>query len=285
MTTRPVPTRTVALALGALCAGALLTGCTSSTPAAEETTAAPAEASDENLLTAAVAWRVTAAERDILYRQGFNVAKDRLDAALAEEHEKPLAIISDIDDTVLSSDSYWEMLIAEGKQAFDDEMWDAWVADNGPTATPGSVEFLTYAESQGVEVFYVSQRDQGDNTQELGVGNLEHVGLPFADDEHVTIQRESSDKEAAQAAIAEDYEVVVYLGDNLNDFARKYYVESVEERRSLATEDAEEFGRRFILFPNPTDGHWLKAIFGSSEPEDTPEYRQRFREAAEGKAE
>lgn len=276
------PRHAVGLALSTLCIGVLLVGCTAAAPAAEDTTPAATE-SEDNLLTSAVAWRVTAAERDILYIQGFNVAKDRLDAALAESHEKPLAIISDIDDTVLSSDSYWEMLIAEGKQAFDDEMWDAWVAENGPTATAGSVEFLTYAESQGVEVFYVSQRDQGDNTQELGVGNLEHVGLPFADDEHVTTQRESSDKEAAQAAIAENYEVVLYLGDNLNDFARKYYVESVDERRALALEDADEFGRKLILFPNPTDGHWLTAIFGDSEPADSPEYRARFREAAEGK--
>lgn len=263
--------------------GALLAGCAQPIESAEASSeSTPAATEEYNLYTVATAWRVTAAERDMLYRQGFNTAQDRLDAALEQQHDKPLAIISDIDDTVLSSDSYWEQLISEGKQSFDDAMWDAWVEENGPTATAGSVEFLTYAESKGVEVFYVSQRDQGEKTQEFGVANLENVGLPFADDEHVTIQRDSSDKEAAQAEIAEKYEVVVYLGDNLNDFKRKYYVEDVEERRALAEEDAAEFGRKFILFPNPTDGHWIKAIFGDSEPEDSPEYREGFREAAQG---
>lgn len=265
----------VSIAVG----GALLAGCAQAAPSPDT----PSGAGEEhNLYTVATAWRVTAAERDMLYRQGFNVAQDRLDAALEQQHDKPLAIISDIDDTVLSSDSYWEQLISEGKQAFDDPMWDAWVEANGPTATAGSVEFLQYAESKGVEVFYVSQRDQGERTQEFGIANLRNVGLPFADDEHVTIQRDSSDKEAAQAEIAEQYEVVLYLGDNLNDFKRKYYVEDVEQRRDLAEEDADEFGRKLILFPNPTDGHWIRAIFGDSEPEDSPEYREGFRRAAQG---
>ncbi|MNC73958.1 hypothetical protein D3C75_1252410 [compost metagenome] len=43
------------------------------------------------------------------------------------------------------------------------------------------------------------------------------------------------------------------------------------------TEDKEQFGRKFIIFPNPTDGHWLKAIFGDSEPPATPENRAKFK--------
>jgi len=252
------------------------------------TGAAHAEATVEadNILSAAVAWRVTAAERTMLYRQAFNIARDRLDAVLRGTGQqrrgaKPLAFISDVDDTVLSSDTYWARLIGAGKQAFDDAMWDEWVRENGPTPTPGAVEFTRYAESRGVEVFYVSQRDQGQDTQQLGVANLQHAGLAFADDEHAVFQRESSNKEAAQQAIAEEYEVVAYLGDNLNDFRRRYYVKSVVERRTLANEDAEHFGRDFILFPNNTDGHWVRAIFGESEPADTPEYRARMLLAAQ----
>ena len=109
---------------------------------------AKADASPDvhNILSAAVAWRVTAAERDMLYRQAFNIACDKLDSALRgvgqqRRGARPLAFISDVDDTVLSSNSYWELLIAAGKQAFDDELWDAWVRENGPIATPGAVEF------------------------------------------------------------------------------------------------------------------------------------------------
>ena len=77
-------------------------------------------------------------------------------------------------------------------------------------------------------------------------------------------------------------EIIAYLGDNLNDFSRRYYVTGVEERRRLATQDADTYGHSRILFPNNTDGHWMRAIFGDSEPLDTPEYRARMLAAAKG---
>ncbi|MEV7795949.1 HAD family acid phosphatase [Streptomyces sp. NPDC087512] len=249
--------------------------------------AAAADDTAQNILSAAGAWRQTAAERDMLYHQAFNIARDRIDEALRGRGQRrrghrPLAVISDVDDTVLSSDTYWARLVSAGKQAFDDEMWDAWVRENGPTPTPGAVEFTRYAESKGVEIFYISSRDQGPDTEELGIANLRHAGLAFADRAHVTMLRESSDKEPAQRAVAAEYDVIAYLGDNLNDFRRRYYVTSVGRRKELATEDAERFGRDFILFPNNTDGHWMRAIFGESEPADTPAYRARMLRAAEG---
>ena len=244
---------------------------------AEESTAAPS-----NLLTAAVAWKQTAAEFEALYYQGFNVARMQLDRALQahKKGDRPLAVISDVDDTVLGSNSYWGYMINSGKEFFDDGAWDKWVADNGPVATPGALEFLNYAHSKGVEVFYVTSRDQGENTFQYALENLRKNKLPFADDKHLTVYRDSSNKEPRQLEIAKDFDVVVMLGDNLNDFKRKYYVADVKQRLSLMTEDKEQFGRKFIIFPNPTDGHWLKAIFGDSEPPATTENRSKFKAAA-----
>lgn len=244
---------------------------------AEESSAAPS-----NLLTAAVAWKQTAAEFEALYYQGFNVARMQLDRALQahKKGDRPLAVISDVDDTVLGSNSYWGYMINSGKEFFDDGAWDKWVADNGPVATPGALEFLNYAHSKGVEVFYVTSRDQGENTFQYALENLRKNKLPFADEKHLTVYRDSSNKEPRQLEIAKDFDVVVMLGDNLNDFKRKYYVADVKQRLNLMTEDKEQFGRKFIIFPNPTDGHWLKAIFGDSEPPATAENRSKFKAAA-----
>jgi|SRR5690349_14154283 5'-nucleotidase (lipoprotein e(P4) family) len=287
-----ISAKTVSALVLAAGIGSGIVGCGGSESASSSETAA-ASSSGANTATSpapnvydiALAWRETSAERDMLYRQGFNVARDRLDAALQAQKpgDKPLAVVTDIDDTVLDSNTYWTELIAAGKQSFDDAIWDKWVENNGPTATPGSVDFLGYAKSKGVEVFYVSSRDQGEDTQKFAVANLATVGLPFADDTHVTMLRDSSDKEPAQKAIEEKFTVPVLLGDNLNDFKRVYYVKSVGERKGLAEQDAAEFGRRFVLFPNPTDGHWMRAVFGDSEPADTPEYRTKLRDAATGK--
>ncbi|SDQ80151.1 5'-nucleotidase, lipoprotein e(P4) family [Pseudomonas sp. UC 17F4] len=236
-----------------------------------------------NLLVDAVAWRQTAAEFRALYYQGFNVAKARLDQALAQQKpgDKKPAIISDIDDTILSSNTYWGFLIGQDKEFFDDAVWDRWVAANGPTLTPGALEFLEYAKSRGVEVFYVSSRDQGDKTYEYALNNLRALKVPYADEAHVTILRESSNKEPAQHKIAEQYNVLLMLGDNLNDFERSFYVDKVEQRAQLVDASRSKFGGQYIIFPNPTDGHWLKAIFGESEPADTPANRAKFREAAQ----
>ncbi|WP_327440369.1 5'-nucleotidase, lipoprotein e(P4) family [Pseudomonas donghuensis] len=253
------------------------------TPLVHAQTANPDAAVRSNLLVDAVAWRQTAAEFRALYYQGFNVAKARLDQALAKQKpgDKKPAIISDIDDTILSSNTYWGFLIGQDKEFFDDAVWDRWVAANGPTLTPGALEFLDYAKSRGVEIFYVSSRDQGDKTYEYALSNLRALKVPYADEAHVTILRESSNKEPAQHKIAEQYNVLLMLGDNLNDFERSFYVDKVDKRAQLVDASRSKFGGQYIIFPNPTDGHWLKAIFGESEPADTPANRAKFREAAE----
>lgn len=235
-----------------------------------------------NLLIAAAAWKQTAAEYRALYHQAFNLARMRLDQALAARQpgDKPLAVITDIDDTVLNAVNYWGYLIQQNRDFFDDAIWDKWIPENKLTATPGALDFFNYAKAQGVEVFYVSSRDQGDKTYEYALGNLRAAGFPYVDEKHVTILRDSSNKEPRQKEIAAQYNVVAMLGDNLNDFQRKYYVKDVDERARLMEEDRELFGRKFILMPNPTDGHWMRAIFGDSEPPATDRNREIFKKAA-----
>lgn len=47
-----------------------------------------------------------AAEYEALCLQAYNIAKLRLDEALAQKSEKPLAIVSDIDETFLDNSYY-----------------------------------------------------------------------------------------------------------------------------------------------------------------------------------
>jgi 5'-nucleotidase (lipoprotein e(P4) family) len=201
-----------------------------------------------------------------------------------QKAQNPLAIITDIDDTIFDASNYWGYLISQGKDFFDDTIWDEWVPENKFAATPGSLDFLNYATQQGVEIFYISSRDQGPKTVEYALGNLNALGFPQADEQHVTILIESSHKEEPQKKVMENYDVVLMLGDNLNDFQRKYYVKDVDERIKLMEEDKDEFGKRFILVPNPTDGHWIRAIFGDSEPPASDQNRKTFEQAAKRSA-
>ena len=259
---------------------ALSSGCSS--VGVKENAQGPHGEGLSNNLMAAVAWKQTAAEYKALYHQGFNIARDRIDVALKarKSGDKPLAIVSDMDDTILNASNYWGYLINQNLDFFDDPSWDKWIPTNKIIATPGAVDLMNYAKEKGVEVFYVSSRDQGEKTYEYALSNLKANGFPFVDTEHVTVLRESSNKEPKQKAIAEKYNVVAYLGDNLNDFQRKYYVKDVDERARLMEEDKAQFGRKFIVFPNPTDGHWMRAIFGDSEPPASDVNRQTFKKAA-----
>ena len=234
----------------------------------------------QNNLSYAVAWKQTAAEHRALYYQGFNIARLHVEQALAAKEEKPLAIIADIDDTLLLANDYWGYLISNEEDFFNDTSWDLWVAENSFVTSPGSQEFLQFCAKNNVEVFYITNRDQGDPTFELAQQNLISAGFPMVDREHLTVLRETSNKEEIQRGIMEDYEVVVMLGDNLNDFSRDFYLTDVEQREDVVTQKRDNFGRKFVIFPNPTDGHWIRAIFGESEPAATPQSRQTLRSAA-----
>jgi len=238
----------------------------------------------QNPLLWAVAWKQTSAEYAALCHQGYNLARMLLDQALARHGagDPPLAIITDVDDTIVHAGAYWAELIGQGMDFFDDDLWDAWIPTNQVTPVPGALDFFHYAASRGVEIFYITNRDQGEGTEAYALDHLKVLGFPFADMDHLTVLRESSNKEPARQVVAERFEVVLLLGDNLNDFRRVYYVEDVAERMARMEADREAFGTRFIVFPNPTDGHWVRAIFGDSEPPPTEANRRRLREAALG---
>jgi 5'-nucleotidase (lipoprotein e(P4) family) len=236
----------------------------------------------ENNLMMAMAWKQTAAEFRALYHQGFNIARMRVEIALAQKQDDslPLAIISDVDETLLLANDYWGYLITQGQDFFDDAAWDRWIEENRAVASPGALEFLNFCVSNSVEIFYVTNRDQGEATVQLAIENLNAVGFPLADTAHLRVLRESSNKELVQQRIREDYEVVALLGDNLNDFARRYYSTDIDQRMSLMEQDKDRYGRDYILFPNPTDGHWIRAIFGESEPAGSDENRGILKDAA-----
>ena len=282
MTTKTLKTGVTA----ALLLSALVTSVSAAEPQTETKTD---RAELTNPLLYAMAWRQTAAEFRALYYQGFALAQLRVEQALAA-HEagagndtRPLAVITDVDETVLLSGAYWGQLIAEGGDFFDDATWDAWVPNNEFVASPGAREFAAFCEANGVTLFFVTNRDQGEATFELALGNLRAAGFENARAEHLRVLRETSNKEAVQAQIRSDYRVIASLGDNLNDFARRYYVTDVAEREALMHADAARFGTDYIVFPNPTDGHWIRAIFGESEPAPTEVNRRVLRAAALGR--
>ena len=54
----------------------------------------------------------------------------------------------------------------------------------------------------------------------------------------------------------QNYDIVVYVGDNLNDFGDATYKKSNAERRNFVAQNNKLFGTKFIILPNANYGDW-----------------------------
>lgn len=66
------------------------------------------------------------------------------------------------------------------------------------------------------------QPRSGEKTTEFVTGNLRAAGFPLKAETNLTVLRDTSNKAKRQDEILASYDLVVFLGNNLNDFRRKY---------------------------------------------------------------
>jgi 5'-nucleotidase (lipoprotein e(P4) family) len=231
-------------------------------------------------LEEAVLWQQQSGERRALSYQTFALARMILDRDLrANRSRRKRAIIVDVDDTVLDNSRYQANLIKTGK-SFDSKTWTEWCNRAEAEAVPGAVDFLRYANSRGVRVFYITNRKQIE--REGTARNLKRLGFP--DVNELTLQvkpeGESSSKETRRQAVSAKYRVVMLMGDDLNDFSEVFEQSKTIASRLEATErNKPQFGARFIVLPNPMYGHWEDAIYPAGQ-RLTEEQKEEKRRAA-----
>ena len=204
---------------------------------------------------AAVLWQQRSAEFRALAYQAFNIAKMQLDDFLINntQHDKPLAIVTDIDETILDNSPYSGKQI-ELDEDYTTERWDEWVNLKNAKEIPGSLEFFKYAASKGVEIFYITNRDE--HQKKATLENLKTVGFPNSDDAHILLRGKDSGKETRRDQVNESHNVIMLIGDNLSDFSYAFEKRS-GERRNRSTDSLKDyFGNKFIVLPNPIYGDW-----------------------------
>ena len=212
----------------------------------------------------ALLWMRTSAEYRALCYQGYNAALMAIDRAQmnpAGRSGKPLAIVLDCDETVTDNTRAMAAAAAAGNGRYDALWWRGTVHEGRSEAMPGAVEFLSEVARRGVAIFYVSNRWSEVN-YEPTIENLKALGFPSVDAEHVLLMedRKMSDKQPRFDRITEDYDVVVYMGDNAGDLPLG--TKGMNRAARNATIDAaqEEFGTQYIVFPNPAYGSWISAL-------------------------
>jgi 5'-nucleotidase (lipoprotein e(P4) family) len=207
----------------------------------------------------ALTWVQSSAEYRELCYQAFNLAGLLVDKAASAKADKPLAIIADLDETLLDNSAYDAGLI--GRDAgYSGKTWLQWELAAQALAVPGAVDFLTSAAKK-VEIFYVTNRDQAG--LEGTLKNMTVLGFPFADAQHVLVNAGTSNKQPRFDAVAADHKVVLYLGDNANDLPIGTYGKAQKDRNALVDQNKAKFGSEFVALPNPVYGDWEPAVVPS----------------------
>ncbi len=198
-----------------------------------------------------------AAEYRALCLQSYNIAKLRVDSYVAKS-DKPKAIITDIDETILDNSSYAVHQAYRGLE-YTTSSWYEWTDKSAADTMPGAASFLKYIAFRNIQVFYITNREDRERAGTLK--NLQRFGLPNADEIHLYTKLGTSSKELRRQQVMDRYEVVLLMGDNLADLSALFDKKTEEERRKNTDILAGEFGKKFIVFPNANYGDWESSLY------------------------
>ena len=230
----------------------------------------------------AVAWTQNAIEHDLIYREVYRVAGEKLRAALKDptwdalpnrDRKQPLhsklkpAVIVDIDETVLDNSPYQARLVANGK-AYDEFTWSEWCREKRAKPLPGALEFAQGAAKRGITVFYLSNRAQDLNGATLE--NLRADGFPVENDGVFLglgtvvagCEQNGSEKGCRRALVGRTHRVLMQFGDQIGDFV-DVDANTPNGRRAAIEPYAKWIGERWFVLPNPTYGAWEPALFNN----------------------
>ncbi len=249
------------------------------------------KATTHNDLLNATLWTQTSVEFKATALAGYRLARLMLDQALADKdwtaaleqagayQDKPPAVILDIDETVLDNSEYEAWLIKEGTD-YSGKTWGPYVDAAISKPIPGSLEFIAYAASQGVEIFYLSNRkhpnEEGTRT------NLKALGYPINEAMDTVLLRGENDwgreKSPRRAHVAKDYRVLLLFGDNLGDFTDEIGG-TPADRLKVYEKHLARWGSSWITLPNPMYGSWESAAFEGNWKLEADVRRQKKLEA------
>ncbi len=218
----------------------------------------------------AVLWMHTSAEYPMLCQQVFKDAyahlkkglKNNTWTAALEQRDTyenlPPAIIVDVDETILNNSPFQAELIKE-RRYFSTRSWHKWVKKSQAKPIPGAKNFIEKVNELGVKVFYVTNRELEAST----VVNLRKEIDPKITANEVFCKNEkpswTANKTSRRKAIAQDYRIVLLIGDDYNDFAYLGEV-SPKMRREKAQKYADKWGEQWFILPNPSYGHFADAL-------------------------
>ncbi len=239
----------------------------------------------------AVLWQQTSAEYHANALQSFKLAQVALEAALKQPTltaaveqtgsfaALPPAVIVDVDETMLDNSAFQARLIKSGAP-FAEADFTAWCNEHVALSVPGAREFSNFANSRGVRMIYLSNRDV--SLTEVTRVNLAELGFSDTSNSGTFLFRDKANgmdsKGQRRAIAAKKYRIVMLIGDNLGDFNEGYKAD-VKARRTLVTDFSDYWGSRWFMIPNPGYGSWEQTLFGFDMSQTSDVIRQKKMDA------
>jgi len=230
-----------------------------------------------------VLWVRNSAEFEALALQTYSAASDDLEKFIADPtwsalpHQNdaadlPLAIIADVDETIVSNVEFQVSL----QPPFKNSKMNTWNNLNAAKPIPGAVEFVARAQNAGVQVFFLTNRpcekiagvEDPCRQKAVTIQDLREVGISV-DADHVMLANEQlgwdREKSTRRKHIAKTHRVIMLLGDDLGDFiacTREKPLHPCTEGATIASRYAAArelnsyWGEGWYVLPNPMHGSW-----------------------------
>ncbi|WP_067585527.1 HAD family acid phosphatase [Endozoicomonas ascidiicola] len=214
-----------------------------------------------NEIVIAANWQQHSAEYEAYFYQVYNIASDRLSNAISKTPagKKP-AIITDIDDTLLSNTRYFSSLVGTEDRRNTERSLSYWQQED-PKALPGAVNFLQKANDMGIDIFYISGRYH--SVKGITISHLRNLGFPVKSEEHVLLQEPNnktlSKNDNRRLVIEMGYFPIMLLGDQLSDFEDTSHL-ALPDRNHWVLNHQTFFGDSWFIFPNVVYGQWEEKI-------------------------
>ena len=229
-------------------------------------------------------WIQTASEYKANSLQTYNAAIQNIQKAMNDSSwtaaieqknnfsSLPLAVVLDIDETVLDTSRYQAQLVIEGND-FNSDSWDRWLAKKEALAIPGAVTFINAITNLGVEVIYITNREckprEGCDTacpqEQDTMDNLVNVGIINVKPENILFKNEqpdwTSEKKTRKEAVVSRYRVLMLFGDDLGDFLPEVKKNITHvQRAELVRKYEDNWGKKWYILSNPAYGSWLQIL-------------------------
>ena len=231
-------------------------------------------------------WIQSSSEYKANSLQLYNVAKNNIDSALNDSGwtaaleqaacssslPAKVAVVMDIDETVLDNSKYQAKLVIDGAE-WSADTWDEWISHKSASAVPGAVSFIRFLKEKNIEVIFITNREckprkGGDSIcpQERDtIDNLGDVGISGVRPENILLQNElpgwSAEKKSRRESIVAEYRVLMLFGDDLGDFLPNVKKNITPARRDeLVHKNENNWGRKWYMLSNPIYGSWLNVL-------------------------